>query len=599
VLEPNRIYVAPPDHHLIVADGTLRVVRGPHENGHRPAIDPLFRSAALPYREGAIGVVLSGALDDGAAGSAAISHLGGSVLVQDPSDAAFPDMPRNAIVADRPHAVLPLEELGAAVVGLVHTPPDGGKEAEVGDELRQERDYATLSADAISRKGVFSELAPFACPSCGGSLWEAPDDENLHFRCRIGHAEARLAAYKEKQLEDLPEGLRDRYFLEANGAFVFRSDIRRAVIFGRNDLLQDPPISRVDQRRVFVKNPTTEADARMPRLQQRTPEAFDEPQDGMLREASFDQAPIAQVVVDTRGRVVSINYAARAIFGMKTSDVGRPLQDLEISYRPLELRSVIEQVQTERRVISNKEVEWAPTGGRPRQLDVQVAPLTDPSGRHAGASISYADVSRYHSLAAELDQARRDLETAYEELQSTVEELETTNEELQSTNEELETTNEELQSTNEELETMNEELQSTNEELEAMNDELRDRTDEALQANSFLSSILSSVEQAVIVVDPELRILKWSPAASEVWGLREDEVEGHHLLNLDIDVPVGELRESIREVLVGSSPDPVRLDGNNRRGQAVRFEVTFTRLRSHLDELQGVILVMTAEKAEV
>jgi two-component system chemotaxis response regulator CheB len=187
-LEPNHIYVAPPDHHLIVVDGTLRVVRGPHENGHRPAIDPLFRSAALAYREGAIGVVLSGALDDGAAGSAAISHLGGSVLVQDPSDAAFPDMPRNAIVADRPHAVLPLEKLGAAVVGLVRAPPEAGKEANVEEELRLEREYATLSADAISREGVFPDLAPFACPSCGGSLWEAPDDDNLRFRCRIGHA---------------------------------------------------------------------------------------------------------------------------------------------------------------------------------------------------------------------------------------------------------------------------------------------------------------------------------------------------------------------------------------------------------------------------
>jgi two-component system CheB/CheR fusion protein len=233
-------------------------------------------------------------------------------------------------------------------------------------------------------------------------------------------AEARLATYTAKQLEDLPESLRGRYFQAANGAFVFRSDIRRAVIFGRNDLLQDPPISRVDlvvsrntlmyfehgsqqrilanfafslnrrgflmlgkaealqsrtnlfeafdlKRRVFIKNPTMEADARMPRLPQCTSDAAEEPQDGTLREASFDTAPIAQVVVDRHGRLVSINYAARAMFGMRTADVGRPLQDLEISYRPLELRSLVEQVQTERRVISNKEVEWAPTGGRPRQ----------------------------------------------------------------------------------------------------------------------------------------------------------------------------------------------------------------------------------------
>src|SRR5207248_2151231 len=138
------------------------------------------------------------------------------------------------------------------------------------------------------------------------------------------------------------------------------------------------------------------------------------------------------------------------LFGIKPADVGRPLQNLEISYRPVELRSLIDQVEAERRAISSREIDWTPQSGRRRQLDVQVSPLTDPAGRHAGVAISFSDVSRFHVLARELDQARRDLETAYGELQSTVEELETTNEELQSTNEELETMNEELQSTNEE-----------------------------------------------------------------------------------------------------------------------------------------------------
>jgi two-component system CheB/CheR fusion protein len=146
---------------------------------------------------------------------------------------------------------------------------------------------------------------------------------------------------------------------------------------------------------------------------------------------------------------------------------------------------------------------------------------------------------------------------------------------------------------------MNEELQSTNEELEAMNDELRERTDDALHANSFLASILWSVEQAVVVVDPQLRITKWSRAASELWGLREDEVEGEHLLNLDIGVPVGDLRKPIRASLAGADEPPVLLVGHDRRGHGVRCEVTFAQLRSHLDEVQGVILVMNAEPAEV
>jgi two-component system chemotaxis response regulator CheB len=187
-LEANHVYVAAPDHHLMVVDGKMRVVRGPHENGHRPAIDPLFRSVALSYREGAVAVVFSGALDDGAAGAAAVSSLGGSVIVQDPSDAEFPDMPRNAIVADHPYAVLPVARIAEAIVRLVRAPPEGRAEEEVEEELRLERDYAALDEAVIAREDVFPDLSPFACPACGGALWEAPDEFQLRFRCRIGHA---------------------------------------------------------------------------------------------------------------------------------------------------------------------------------------------------------------------------------------------------------------------------------------------------------------------------------------------------------------------------------------------------------------------------
>ena len=147
-----------------------------------------------------------------------------------------------------------------------------------------------------------------------------------------------------------------------------------------------------------------------------------------------------------------------------------------------------------------------------------------------------------------------ELETAYEELQSTNEELETTNEELQSTVEELETTNEELQSTNEELETMNEELQSTNEELETINDEVRQRGEDLNQANRFLESVLTSLRSGVAVVDRELRLLAWSRHAEELWGLRNDEVSGQHLLNLDIGLPLQRLRPALKACLNGDTP---------------------------------------------
>src|SRR5207248_127702 len=120
-----------------------------------------------------------------------------------------------------------------------------------------------------------------------------------------------------------------------------------------------------------------------------------------------------------------------------------------ISYRPLDLRSMIEQADAEQRQMTTREVEWRSAEGGLRHLDVQVAPLTNAAGASIGVGITFADVTRHRALQDELEQARRELEAAYEELQSTVEELETTNEELQSTNEELETTNEELQSTNE------------------------------------------------------------------------------------------------------------------------------------------------------
>jgi two-component system, chemotaxis family, protein-glutamate methylesterase/glutaminase len=125
-LEPGHILVAPPDRHLLIEDGHARVVRGPRENMHRPAIDPLFRSAATSYGPGAIAVVLSGARTDGAAGAAAVSECGGAVLVQDPDEAAYPDMPRSAITSDHPDYVLPLAEIPATISRLALEPIRGG-----------------------------------------------------------------------------------------------------------------------------------------------------------------------------------------------------------------------------------------------------------------------------------------------------------------------------------------------------------------------------------------------------------------------------------------------------------------------------------------
>jgi two-component system CheB/CheR fusion protein len=288
-------------------------------------------------------------------------------------------------------------------------------------------------------------------------------------------------------------------------------------------------------------------------------------------------------------------------------DIGRPFQDLELSYRPLELRSHIDQVLAERRPRVLRDVEWVRGSGDPVYLEVQVIPLLDGSSDGGyGVSLFFTDVTAYRRLQVELEFANRQLETAYEELHSTNEELETTNEELQSTVEELETTNEELQSTNEELETMNEELQSMNDELHASNEELRLRTLEVGEINTFMESVLAGLRGAVVVVDREQRVLVWNRQAEDLWGVRREEALGRHLLALDIGLPLEQLSPVLHQVLAGGNgADGRELDGGgsaaapqlrltalNRRGRSVDVRVSTTPLlRDGVDVTGAIVLV--------
>jgi len=298
-------------------------------------------------------------------------------------------------------------------------------------------------------------------------------------------------------------------------------------------------------------------------------------------------------VLDLQGHLLLVNEEARRAFNILAQDVGRPFYELDLSYRPVELRTRIEKVYTERQAQHLTSVERPLAEGRVQYLDVHLVPLLDHDSTPLGVSISFHDVTHHRRLQTELEKNRQELETAYEELQSTNEELETTNEELQSTVEELETTNEELQSTNEELETMNEELQSSNEELQTINDELRDRTDEVTQSKAFLESILASLHAAAVVVDPNFNILMWNAEVQELWGLRNDEVQGHSLLSLDIGLPVEPLRSPMRSVLQGTSKfQEVILEATNRRGRALQCRITCTPLIGMGDGIQGAILLM-------
>jgi two-component system CheB/CheR fusion protein len=144
---------------------------------------------------------------------------------------------------------------------------------------------------------------------------------------------------------------------------------------------------------------------------------------------------------------------------------------------------------------------------------------------------------------------------------------------------------------------MNEELQSTNEELETINDELQQRTDELNDVNAFLEAVLASLAAAVVVVDRELRVTAWNDAARDLWGLHSDEVQGEHLLNLDIGLPVDRLRQPIRGVLAGDGPLQGSFDAVNRRGKAVGVAITFAPLAANGGEVRGAIMMMEAGDA--
>jgi len=460
--------------------------------------------------------------------------------------------------------------------------------------------------------------------------------------------QARTATYTVTQIEPLTPAQRDRFFTSNNDRYVFRSELRRVIIFGRLDLVQDAPISRLDllicrntlmyfnseaqgkilarlhfalndtgylflgkaemllvhgslfvptdlRHRVFTRTPRTKARERLLMPQGGEIDAGNHlPRQLRLREEAFNASPVAQLVVDLSGIVVLINDRLRLLFGLDARDIGRPLQDLEFSYRPLELRSLLDQARADRRPVIVPNVERHLSSGETQYFDVTLVPLIHNDEAPLGVSISFNDVTRPHRLQADLLRSNQELETANEELQSAHEELETTNEELQSTNEELETTNEELQSTNEELETMNEELQSTNEELETINTELRQRTVELDKANLFLQSILTSVQTGVLVVDRQLNVLIWNYRAEDLWGLRADEVRGKSLLSLDIGLSVRQLEAPIRKLLQGASKyEELTLDALNRRGRSIRCTIMGTPLgRDVPGEVPGVVLVV-------
>jgi two-component system, chemotaxis family, protein-glutamate methylesterase/glutaminase len=184
-IEHGRIYVAPPDHHLLVESEFVRVVRGPKENGYRPAIDPLFRSAARNFGPRVVGVILSGVLDDGTAGLGVIKRSGGRAFVQDPEDALYPGMPLSAIEFVDVDTVLPAHQLAAAVIAATQEPvPPVAMTAP--EPVFGEDEFIQIDRGA-SDSPQRGDISGFTCPECGGGLWETTEGGIARYRCRTGH----------------------------------------------------------------------------------------------------------------------------------------------------------------------------------------------------------------------------------------------------------------------------------------------------------------------------------------------------------------------------------------------------------------------------
>ena len=431
--------------------------------------------------------------------------------------------------------------------------------------------------------------------------------------------DARAGLYPAKALEPLPMELRDKYFDKNGGQFAFRPDLRRRVIFGRHDITRDAPISRLDllvcrntlmyfnvetqshvidrfhfalregaflflgkaemllsdgerfevvsmRQRVFKRRPGTS----VPRYQTApikleavaASEIREVSRKRQLRDLALETAPFAVLGIDAEGTVAMINSPMRTMFGMTSRDVGRLFRDLEISYRPVELRSLIEQAYAEHRVVHVNSVERTVGTDEVQYLDIHIQPLWGNDGMGAGVTVMFMDTTLSTRLQLEVKRHREELDTAYEELQST----------------------------NEELETTNEELQSGNEELETMNEEMRIRTSELDEARTFLEGVLSSLAAGVVVLDSGMLVKSWNRGAEELWGLRSEEVRNQPFLNLEFGLPTVEVVEIVRQCFTsGRRTGPLEVAAINRIGRSISCMVTCTPLDGNGD---AVVLLM-------
>lgn len=210
-IKPARIYVAPPDYHLLLQYGRVRVTHGPKENRFRPAVDPLFRSAAYAYGNRVIGVILSGALDDGTAGLWTVKHYGGIAIVQDPMDAEVSSMPENAMRQVKVDYCVAVSEMADLLVRLSNEKITENNTVMKDEQTEKEIEIA--AEESAMKNGIlnFGELSPFACPECHGVLSRLRNDNIVRYRCHTGHAysaDALMTAITERIEDSLYSAIR-------------------------------------------------------------------------------------------------------------------------------------------------------------------------------------------------------------------------------------------------------------------------------------------------------------------------------------------------------------------------------------------------------
>lgn len=213
-IKTGKIYVAPPDHHLVLEEGIMRVTRGPKENRFRPAVDPLFRSAAYAYGPRVIGIILSGALDDGTAGLWAVKAFGGVAVVQDPEDAEVPSMPANALQAVAVDYKMPIAGMAALILKLIEDEVPEKPQVSEMDQKRTEIEIDIAMEDVSLKQNVleFGSLTPYTCPECHGVLASLIEGDRMRFRCHTGHAfsaDSLMAAISQSIEETLWSAIRN------------------------------------------------------------------------------------------------------------------------------------------------------------------------------------------------------------------------------------------------------------------------------------------------------------------------------------------------------------------------------------------------------